>query len=286
MTVCIAAVNAFGDIVTASDQMLSMADGAFTAESVALKNAYIDPNWRAMFAAEDVGVVPGLMRQIRNRINWGDRIDVGAMSKILAESFQAERRQRATELYLGSYGIDLPEFMANGANIFGETGAAVIRERIEAHRLGCELLVTGHDPHGVPQIVSVSDPGIVKDHDVAGFWAIGTGWYLALSALAMRGQCSRFQTLKTVYHVCEAKFLAESAVGVGKETFVCVHRKDRSWAAVTDDHLANIRREWLRIGKPRETRTAERLLRHWEQAAKWWDAPSDSKETSSSSDQT
>ena len=55
MTVCIAAINAFGAIVQASDQMLSMADGAFTAESVALKDMSLCRDWRAMFAAEDVG---------------------------------------------------------------------------------------------------------------------------------------------------------------------------------------------------------------------------------------
>lgn len=296
MTVCIGAINAFGDIVTASDQMLSMADGSFTAESVALKDLYINSDWRALFAGEDVSVLPGLMRRIGSHINWGDQIGVEKMTEILAESFQAERRARATELYLTPFGITLPEFMSNGAALFGESEAGVIRERIASHRLGCELLVAGHDgdpkdPIRRAHLLSVTDPGVVKDHSKPGFWAIGTGWYLAMSSLALRGQCDRYHTHRTIFHVCEAKFLAEAAVGVGRSTTVMVHKPNRSWAMIMGDDLKALRKEWERIGKPRDPTRATSKIEAWAKAANWHnESPvkedQESSPTSSSNDQT
>jgi len=92
----------------------------------------------------------------------------------------------------------------------------------------------------------VSDPGIVRDYDEPGYWAIGSGAYAALSTLAARKQ-SRLRFLpETIYNVCEAKCAAETAVGVGRDTYVTIHDGGR-WTALQDNGLAELRQEWERV---------------------------------------
>ena len=55
------------------------------------------------------------------------------------------------ELHLSPFGIQLSDFLMRGDSLIGDSNlAAILRERIERHQLGCELLVCGHDhtePH-------------------------------------------------------------------------------------------------------------------------------------------
>lgn len=295
VTVCIGAINAVGDIVTASDQMLTMSMGTFSGDEAAAKVEMLTLGWRVMFAADDVGVVPPLIRRIRSRLYSSEEpLTVDFMIRVLRESYQEERLQRATEMYLSPFGIDLSTFLSNGAAVLGDNNlAAILRERIERHELGCELLVSGHEEVPSASVTSsahllvVSNPGIVKDCSVAGYWAIGSGAYLALSSLATRRQNLRHELAPMIYNVCEAKFAAESAIGVGRETFVTIHRDNETWTTMEGRDLGAIRRHWNRVGKPRPANRATTHINHWLDAdANWHDATWESKPTSSSSDQT
>src|SRR5262245_10805379 len=104
MTVCVGAVNAWGEIVTASDRMLTMSQGAFSGDQAADKTDILCENWLVMYAAEDVGVVPSLLRRIQNQLaQLNDEPSADQMMVVLRDAFQAERRERAAELYLSSF---------------------------------------------------------------------------------------------------------------------------------------------------------------------------------------
>jgi hypothetical protein len=271
MTVCIAAANVLGELVTASDQMLSMANGAFSGDGAALKSVYLTTQWRAMFSG-DVGVVPSLVRRIKELGGYPDTMGVDVMAGIAAKAFQDERRQRAVEIYLSPLGVSLDDFRKDGATIFGDAGAAIVRERIEQHSLDCELLLTaqeGDPPICNAHVLHVADPGVVKDMEVSGYWAIGSGAYLALSALAVRRQHTGVMIADMIYNVCEAKFAAESAAGVGKDTFVCAYRPDGTWATLSPEQLAAMRSEWEQVGKPRPAKTARNMNSEWIKTATW-----------------
>ena len=79
VTVCVGAINGDDEIVTASDHMLSMSSGAFTAERAAIKEQNITHCWRVLFAAEDVGVIPGLLRRIRESVAWDEHVPVSRL---------------------------------------------------------------------------------------------------------------------------------------------------------------------------------------------------------------
>ena len=90
MTVCIASTTAYHEIVTASDHMLSM--GAFSADDVAIKIERICADWFVMWACDDVGVVPGLIRRVMSTLNsWDDVVYVSQMAENVKRTFQAER---------------------------------------------------------------------------------------------------------------------------------------------------------------------------------------------------
>jgi hypothetical protein len=258
--------------------MLSMVDGSFTAESVAMKDQTVHRDWHVLFAGEDVGVVPSLISRLSKDLPYDEPVTVEQMTVALGRAFQDERRERATELYLSPYGVDLQTFMSNHETLFGETGAAVIRERIEKHELKVQMLAVGHqgrftDDGGTflrtGHLLSVEDPGVVKNHSVAGFWAIGTGWYLALTSLATRQQSIRQSLRSMLYQVCEAKFTAERALGVGSDTYVLVRRPDRSWACLDGKDLQAIRKEWERVGRPRPPKKALDFLSNWLKRTEW-----------------
>jgi hypothetical protein len=271
MSVCIVATGGAGELVAASDHMLSMANGAFTAESAALKGVPISAHWRALFAGDDITPIPSLMRRVDGALRrvegsyWKRDISAGTIALVVGQAYQEERRQRAADHYLSIYGVTLMEFLANSSNLFSDTDSAVLRERIERHQLNCELLVYGYSGAGeysTSHVMVVSDPGVVREYDQPGYWAIGSGAYAALSSLAMRKQSVLAPLAHTIYHVCEAKFFAESAIGVGRDTYVTIHNRAR-WTALDDSELDAIRKEWERVGKPQVPRKALPRIARW-----------------------
>jgi hypothetical protein len=156
------------------------------------------------------------------------------VSSSFVRAYEAERIKRATETILGIYGLDMPTFLANGSAMF-DSAIGVMRERIEQVRLGIDFLVCGFDPNDKPHIVTISEPnvftgthGYVNHYDQPGYWAIGSGERNALTRLAARGQHFLKPLHETIYNVIEAKVAAESAHGVGEETFLAVHQSSKS----------------------------------------------------------
>jgi hypothetical protein len=69
MTVCIAASTLGNEIVTASDHMLTLSDGAFTADATALKTHDVGIGWSVMYAGSDITAVPALVRRIQSQLD-------------------------------------------------------------------------------------------------------------------------------------------------------------------------------------------------------------------------
>ena len=86
-------------------------------------------------------------------------------------------------------------------------------------------MVQGYDERGGPHIFTVDNPGKCEYYDKIGFWAIGSGQHQAVASLFLT-EYDRFKPLEEcVARVLAAKLAAESASGVGKKTWLMVHRK-------------------------------------------------------------
>jgi hypothetical protein len=217
----VAAIASTNEIVVASDLMVTLLGGTFSADMSLLKGREIvNARWAIAFAGEEIGRVSPIVSRVRDELR--DKAEEGALSvEAVAESvmrhYQRERTALAVEKYLSLYGLDMAEFLANGLNIFGEQGFALLRERMEQVKLDCSLLIHGFDDQDRPHLVVVEDPGIPQFMGI-GYWAIGSGAYLALSRLSAHAQSLMVPLNETVYNVFEAKIAAERAIGVGQIT--------------------------------------------------------------------
>ena len=279
MTICIASITKDGELVTVSDHMLSFHDGIFTAESAALKQSSLTADWFALYASDDVGGVPSLLARIESKVGgWNDVLSVTDMTAHVGAAFQEERLFRAEELHLRPNRLDLETlYQPDIALSRGESTIALLRDRVEQHSIGTELLVCGYDanPGHISRsahILHVTHPGIVKNYEMPGYWAIGKGSLLALSWLASRRH-SRFHSMAMgIYHLCEAKFSAEGASDVGKETFVVVHSKDRKWKSAEKDRdpLGVIRVAWEEHGRPAVPNDVAVKVHQWPKSEDGW----------------
>ncbi len=296
MTVCVAAYTVSPlerALVMASDEMASVMSGACCIDENMLKVAPIHRMWAAMFSAEDVTPVEPIMRRVMQELcpdgfDKAPAVTVSMMQGAFKRGYQAERAERTADALLSPYQLDMSAFNRRALELFGDNGAAVMRDRIERFEFDCEFLVCGFDKSLEPHIFTVSNPGVVRDYDTVGYWAVGSGSFNALSALALRGHSMRHSLESTIYNVCEAKFAAENAVAVGKASFVVVHRPDGRWASLSPETVEHMRAAWTTYGKPRAPIEALTELSQWVSE----ELPTDhangqsSKPTSSSGDQT
>ncbi|MGD0650127.1 MAG: hypothetical protein ABSA97_03140 [Verrucomicrobiia bacterium] len=86
-------------------------------------------------------------------------------------------------------------------------------------------------------------------HSSLGFHAIGTGETLARASLMGNLELTAPLT-DVIYRLTEAKFMGESALGVGKKTVILTLGQDGEWDAVLPKDAEKIRELWDKTGRP------------------------------------
>ena len=152
---------------------------------------------------------------------------------------------------LAPFGITMDEFLAKGRKQFTISMFQSLCERIIATELKCDFLLFGYDNDRNPHIVHLTGNGADYVYDKPGFWAIGSGAYSALSMLFFRQQNVLTELPETFYHACEAKFMAESAIGVGKATFPYVLIPGQDPLRFDPGLIFQVRAAWEIKAKPK-----------------------------------
>jgi hypothetical protein len=170
------------------------------------------------------------------------------------KGFIEENKRLAEERVLAQYGMTVEDFVKSRESV-GDLLYERIWGEISRIKLGCELLVGGFDNSGSSHIFVVSNPtddnpSFVTDRDFPGFAAIGTGSYLADSALYGMDHNSALGLKATIYNLTTAKFLSESASDVGEETYLYIFGKDGEEIELTPLVEGELRKQWVRRGKP------------------------------------
>jgi len=224
------------------------------ADNKALKNEPLYMGWSAMFAG-DVTAAIDVIRAIRAKLgSWRESHKNKALDEVMLASvaaYQGQLRKEAENQVLGRYGLSMAEFLNDGRNKFGDEHFRYLCGEIEKVTLDLELLIYGYDEFRRPHIFTLLFPGVVRNFEEVGFWAIGIGQKSALSSLMFQSQNLNTPLGLTIYHVLEAKFMAESAYSIGKETFLCVYDRDWKCRYLMPSQLAMIRKRWNEEGKPR-----------------------------------
>jgi len=241
MTVCIASLAPPERMVVAvCDRMIST--GFTSSDKVAIKIKDISLKWFVMFAGNDISPVHPIAARIADALTeYPDDIQLETVVKVVCAAYQKEITLTAERHVLSRYGLDMDKFTREGFAMFGERQFDEMVRRIEAVRLELELLVTGFDDQKKPHIFTVSSPGVPTYHDAPGFAAIGSGDFLALGSLYGNSHTVNAPTELILYRLLEAKFVAESAVGVGRDTVVMMQGDHGFTLSITKEHVAKIR---------------------------------------------
>lgn len=258
MTVCIAAMCEEGKkLIAASDHMVTF--GNFSADSLALKADPIHRDWHALFAGDDIGHVRPILSHVKYVLHARpqDRKPKtdGEIRFVMELAYRSRLHCLIEVGPLAPYNVTVDEFYKNGKKKFTAAVYDRLCAKIEAINVGCHFLVCGFDPQGEGHILYLDDEGVSRSCDPVGFWAIGSGAHPAMSSLAFHADKTGFNQSTglavALYHVCEAKFMAESSKLVGRETFVAVYEYMQPIKYLPPEGIAEIRTAWEKSGAPR-----------------------------------
>lgn len=259
MTVCLAVTQPFSTkFVLVTDRLLSSeinsTEGGWKTAKLAPRGA-----WYLMFAGDAQRFTPlvGRMREFLGDV--GDsRLTLETVMTCASEAYKQEIEDAATAEVLAPYGLSREEFIKSGLGWFGQAKFYQLVDRIAAFDLGIELLVVGLDAWGQTQILSVSPRGLVAPA-VLPYHAVGSGAYLALGSLYSLAHFPGPDFTETVYRACAAKFAAEAAPGVGRETYaLVVEPMADTWTVVME--VDRIREWWRTKGQPPFPAAARRSI--------------------------
>jgi hypothetical protein len=242
MTVCVCShCSQSNTLLFASDSMISTTD--MSSDNMAFKFRGIGGHWIAMFAGNDISSITPILRDVMAYLALRpDTLD--NVQAAFITSFQRLLTDKAENEVLRPLGYTMEEFKQAGLQQLGPDHFSRLLFEIQQLRIDVEFLVGGFEDEK-PYIFTVSPPGKVADYSPVGFWAIGSGQTNALGSIFNAGGLSRFQDLPTnLYRICEAKFNAENAVGVGKTTFVSVLEKTGRRYSIAAPAIETLRPHW------------------------------------------
>jgi hypothetical protein len=225
MTVCIAA-QCFPQkcLVLASDMMVTTVDMSSDAASV--KSRGIGKKWMVLFAGNDISSVDPIVTEVREQCRLSTYKDtIPEVRDAFIKAFQTQLRLKSENEVLKPIGYSLEEFKKSGLSQLGPENFSRFLYQMQQQSIDVEFLVAGFDKDA--HIFTVTSPGKVSDFSPVGFWAIGSGQTNALgSFFNCQGALFASDISTIIYRVCEAKFNAEGATGVGKKTIMTILRDD------------------------------------------------------------
>jgi hypothetical protein len=228
----------------------------FSGDAIATKSHFIAQEWGLMWSAEDASHITPIWEMTRVGL-YPKRLHVHCpeVANTVAKAYQRQLTEEATARYLARYGLSMAEFLKDGTRLFPAAQYEEMHREIRTLTLGCDFIGYGFDDS--PHIFRVSEPGKITYEDEVGFAAIGSGWYSAISTFFFHSVNRSMDLWEVVYHVLEAKFMAESAPGVGAETHAEILDQNGQSTYLFDGAVDEFRAMWLKGGMPRVPKKAE-----------------------------
>ena len=255
MTVCIAAVcNNGANLICATDGMLSDGASGITGDVLASKLLFLD-HWAFMLAGtlSNGDLILEELRLMAVQSKGRVRLTRENVRRLLPKAYQTQFSNWMAERWLSQYDMNMREFKREGVKHFGEKRHSELSSMMDqdAANFNEFVLVAGWGaaPHSAN--IFGMDRGGFSSHTLTGFAAIGLGGTVAMSTLMQLWGGRHMPTEDALYAVASAKFAAESCLGVGKDTTICIVDKKKDPVLLQLAHLAELRRLWERHGKPK-----------------------------------
>ncbi len=147
--------------------------------------------------------------------------DIKSAAQAVANAYADYRRTTAERKYLYPLGLTLNDFAIKSGTM-SATLVSDIRNQLEHHEIGCEIIVAGVEPSGAAHLYLVVEPGIALCQDITGFVTIGSGGAQAASEFMFHRHHPDAEPWETLILSYTAKRRAEAAPGVGKHTDIAM----------------------------------------------------------------
>ena len=251
MTVCIAAIC--GDkIITVSDSKVSFG-GDYSADRAVVKFKPIAKRWIAMFSGADIMDQQFITSKAAELLSGETNLTDAVVSDALQRAYSDRLRKQIESQVLSRYGFDFDSFLSIGKDKLTETVYNELCGKISSVTLSLQFLVVGFDPAGKAHLVYVDGQSAPASYDTIGYCAIGSGMHSAMSTLAFYADLGAFSKINLatgIYCCCAAKFMAESASDVGKDTFLVIVEQNDASVLIPKD-IERLRKAWRKGGAPR-----------------------------------
>lgn len=259
MTVCIAVTPRFRDeIILVSDRLLSC---DVTSVEGGFKLTKLAPGieWYIMFAGDAPRFKP-LIERMREPLGGVQetRLSLDSAVALAERAYYVELTNFIEAEVLAPYGMSRDDFIKKGRRWLGNSSYTQILNVIGSTDLGIEILVVGLDADAETQMFSVSAHGVAT-RALLPYHAIGSGSYLALGTLYQLAGFPGMDVTENIYRACAAKFAAEAAPGVGRETHAMVVNPLSNTSAVIFG-FNQLREIWQAQGQPPFPAAARRLI--------------------------
>jgi len=262
VTVCIAAFAEYEEqIVFVSDSRVAFGD--FSTDKGGVKYEILGPKYIVMIAGNDVVYALPTIRRAKAEILKRRTLDPDEVATIVHEELCTTRDHIIEAKVLKRYKMTADKFLKIGRKSFTDTVFYNICNRIEQENLSLQFIVAGFDASNKPHLRIVSADEPPHDYDGIGYAAIGTGAPSALASLSFAKDHCGFgrdtSMQEATYHLLAAKFMAESATDVGKETVFLSVGTSRVYYMFTLAMDA-LRRAWEKEGAPRKSKRSVSIL--------------------------
>lgn len=253
MTVCVAAISeSEKQICVVTDAKAAFGD--FSSDKGAVKHEHLGNGHITLIAGNDVVYALTVLAKAKKRIEKDKVRDTDATAEILYEELWSARNQLIEAKVLRKYGMSVQQFTEKGRKSFTDGVFYDICKRIEQTELSLTFLLAGFDTKREPHLRVITADEPPQNFDSIAFAAIGSGASAALASLSFAADhhgFGRFSDMATcTYHLLAAKYMAESATDVGRDTFFLSVGKlgPHMIQYMADDA---IRGSWLKHGAPR-----------------------------------
>jgi 20S proteasome alpha/beta subunit len=236
--------------------MLSSGSAVQATDNATLKSRKIAKRWALMFAADDANLFLPIVKSCWGFMEArGEDHDLHTVQDAVVTAYSSMFDAEFTSRYLARYSISsITAFRGIGLAQFGQERFDRVCDEIDRFDLGITLLCYGYDTKKIPHIFEVSNPGKITEHDLLGYAVIGSGWYMATASLRRRTLPPDLEMM--IYRLLEAKFSAETALGVGKSTSLLTMNSDGKDGAIGSGSIEKIREVWERTLKEPEPQDA------------------------------
>jgi hypothetical protein len=262
MTICIAGICDSGrSIVAVSDRKRSKE--SYSNDMMGIKIRDLTKDWAVMLASDNASEIPPIIEAVKAELGGGTCSCV-RVAEVFTEVLQEHINTCATNSVLVPFGISMSDFLKEGRRIFTDQEHEKIVSKISNLRINSDFLVFGFDGDGRSHILVISDQGQggfeIGNYDSLAM--IGSGCFMAESILFFHGYRDVDDVYEAIYLLCHAKFMAESADGVGRSTMVLLKQLGKEPLLLRAEDIEVIRDFWERKGKPRIPESAYAMVRN------------------------